>query len=60
MISDIKATKFVGTDWVDELREVGLRGGLQNYGYFEPLVSAQAKVITSSPTLQHVFVSAHV
>ena len=40
--------KFVGTDWVDELREVGLRGGLQNYGYFEPLVSAQAKVITSS------------
>jgi outer membrane protein assembly factor BamA len=60
IVSDIKATKFVGTDWVDELREVGLRGGLQNYGYFEPFVSAQAKVITSSPTLQHVSVSAHV
>jgi outer membrane protein assembly factor BamA len=60
IVSEIKATKFVGTDWVDGLQEVGLRGGLQNYGYFEAMVSAQVKVITASPTLQHVSISTHV
>jgi hypothetical protein len=60
IVSEIKATKFVGTDWINGLQEVGLRGGLQNYGYFEAVVGAQVKVITASPTLQHVSISTHV
>jgi outer membrane protein assembly factor BamA len=60
IVSEIKATRFIATGLRDELQEVGLRGGLQDFGYFNPLVSAQVKVITSSPTLQHVSVSAHV
>src|SRR5882757_576567 len=33
IVSETKAETFVGDAWVDELREVNLRYGLQNQGY---------------------------
>lgn len=56
IVAETKAETFFGDAWVDELRELKLRGGLQNQGYFKPDVSAEAKVISSSPALQHAVV----
>src|SRR6267142_2245155 len=56
IVSETKAETFVGDAWVDELREVNLRDGLQNQGYFKPDISAEAKVSSSSPALEHVVV----
>jgi hypothetical protein len=54
--SETKAETFVGDAWVDELREVSLRDGLQNQGYLKPEISTEAKVSSSSPALEHVVV----
>lgn len=58
IVSETKAKTFVGDAWVDELREVNLRDALQNQGYLKPETSAEAKVISSSPALEHVVVHA--
>jgi outer membrane protein assembly factor BamA len=60
VVSGTKAKIFSGDSWVDELKEVDLRGGLRNRGYFKAEVSAEARVISSSPVLEHVVVRAHV
>lgn len=60
VVSKTKAKTFAGDSWVDELKEVDLRGGLRNWGYLKAEVSAEARVISSSPVLEHVVVRAHV
>jgi outer membrane protein assembly factor BamA len=49
-----------GDDWLEALKEVGLRGRLQSEGYYTANVTAEAEVISSSPTLEHVVIHAHV
>ncbi len=58
--SETKRQSFSGDNWVEVLREVNLRGELQNQGYFTPDVAAEAKIVSSSPTLEHVVVHARV
>ena len=60
IVSETKAETFSGDAWVDALREVYLRGGLQNQGYYKAEVTAEAKVVSSSPALEHVVVHASV
>jgi len=60
IVSETKRQAFSGDNWVEELREVNFRGELQNHGYFTPDVAAEGKVVSSSPTLQHVVVHARV
>ena len=60
IVSEAKGDTLYGEGWVEELTEVRLRGGLQDQGYFKPNVSAEAKVVSSSPALQHVVVHARV
>src|SRR6266576_1966286 len=56
IVFETKAETFFGDAWLDELREVNLRGGLENHGYLKVAVSTEAKVISSSPALEHVVV----
>jgi outer membrane protein assembly factor BamA len=58
IVSETKAEMFLGDAWLDQLREVNLRGGLENHGYLKVEVSTEAKVISSSPALEHVVVHA--
>jgi len=60
IVSETKGLTFSGDGWVSELSEVGLRLGLQNQGYFKAEATAEAKVVSSSPVLQHVVVHARV
>jgi outer membrane protein assembly factor BamA len=60
IVSETKRQAFSGDNWVEELREVNLRGELENQGYFTPDVAADAKVVSSSSTLEHVVVHARV
>ena len=60
VVSETKAKTFSGDSWLDELKVVDLRGGLRNRGYFKAEVSAEVRVISSSPVLEHVVVRAHV
>jgi outer membrane protein assembly factor BamA len=54
IVSEVKGQTLSGDDWVIELTEIVLRGGLQNQGYFKAEAIAEAKVVSSSPVLQHV------
>jgi outer membrane protein assembly factor BamA len=58
IVAETKAETFFGHGWLDQLREVSLRGGLENHGYLKVEVSTEAKVISSSPALEHVVVHA--
>ncbi|HXA55861.1 MAG TPA: POTRA domain-containing protein [Candidatus Acidoferrum sp.] len=60
VVSETKARIFLGDGWVDDLREVSLKGALQNQGYLKADVSADARIISSSPVLEHVVVHAGV
>jgi len=60
IVVEMKEHTFAGEGWVGELSEVGIRGRLQDYGYFKAEVTAEAKVVSSSPALQHVVVHARV
>ena len=44
-------------DWLRELEEVGVRGALQNAGYFQAAVKAEGKILSSSGAEQHVALS---
>jgi outer membrane protein assembly factor BamA len=58
IVSETEAEMFLGDAWLDQLREVNLRGGLENHGYLKLEVSTEAKVISSSPALEHFVVYA--
>jgi outer membrane protein assembly factor BamA len=58
IVAETKAETFFGHGWLDQLRELSLRGGLENHGYLKVEVSTEAKVISSSPALEHVVVHA--
>ena len=59
-ISEAKKQTFSGDNWIEALKEVNLRRELQNQGYLNPDVAAEAEVISSSATLQHAVVHARV
>jgi len=58
IVAETKAGTFFGDTWLDQLREVNLLGGLENHGYLRVEASTEAKVISSSPALEHVVVYA--
>lgn len=58
--SETKNQTFSGSDWVEELQEVTLQRGLQNQGYMRAEVSAEAKVVSSSPVLEYAVVHVRV
>jgi outer membrane protein assembly factor BamA len=60
IVSEVKGQTFSGDAWVSELSEIYLRGGLQNQGYFKAEATAEAKIVSSSPALQHVVLHARV
>jgi hypothetical protein len=60
IVSEAKVETFSGDAWVEELREVYLRSGLRNHGYFNAEVTVEANVVSSNPILEHVVVHARV
>lgn len=60
IVSETKGEIFSGDAWVDSFREVRLRSGLQNQGYFKADVTAEAEIVSSNPVLERVVVHARV
>lgn len=60
VVSETKGEIFSGDAWVDSMKEVSLRSGLQNQGYLKADVTAEGEIVSSSPALEHVVVHARV
>jgi outer membrane protein assembly factor BamA len=61
LITELKQREFDGDyDWLGEIQEVPVRGAWQDQGYFRVNSTAQARIISSDSTIQHVSVIVHV
>lgn len=61
LLKSIKQQEFyAGSEWLDEILEVGIRGTWQNNGYFKVLVSGRAIPRGGDASYQHFSVIFHV
>jgi outer membrane protein assembly factor BamA len=47
-------------DRLNEFGEIGVRGALQNAGYFKTVVRVEGQILSSNPNSQHVAITIHV
>ena len=60
-IPELKQHIFdVGSEGLDEVLEVRIRGDWQNYGFFKVIATGQAQVVSADSTYEHVLVTIHV
>ncbi len=60
-ISELKQHMFdVGSEGLDEVLEVRIRGDWQNHGFFKVIATGQAQVVSADSTYEHVLVTIHV
>jgi outer membrane protein assembly factor BamA len=60
-ISELKQHMFdLGSDGLDEVLEVWIRGDWQNHGFFKVIATGQTQVMSADSTYEHVLVTIHV
>jgi hypothetical protein len=61
LVAEIKQRDYAaGTEWLEELNEIAIRGAWQDQGFFKMTSTVKAQTISEDATEQHVSVTVHV
>jgi len=61
LVTEIKQRDYsAGTEWLEELNEIAIRGAWQDQGYFKMTSTVNAQTISEDAAEQHVSVTVHV